>query len=292
MNVVVTITYNARKYGILDAFFASMEAQDDRNFLLLVIDNASTDGTSEYLQALNLPNLRLILNEENVGFGRACNQGIAFAREAGAEHITFINNDVEFGPDLIGGMVHSLEEQDAAVLSPLITPFDQPDHIWFITGSFRWRRGLIPYHNKIWQPRSAASSDRIQKNDFVTGCCIVFRMSVFDVIPGFDDRFFVYWEDADLSMEMKKRDMKAVTDTSLVCRHKVSISTGGSFSAFSVYHATRGHLLFARKHYGVIILAYVMPVIVAKMILNLARRRMRLREIRPWFQGLLSGLFD
>jgi len=292
MNVVVTITYNARTHDILDAFFACMKAQNDPDFMLLVIDNASTDGTREYLQTVDLPNLQLILNDENVGFGRACNQGIAFAREVGAHHVTFINNDVEFGPGLLGGMVRSIEEHDAAVLSPLITPFDQPDHVWFITGSFRWRRGLVPYHDWIWQPLSRAPSDRIQKTDFVTGCCPIFRMAVFDVIPGFDDRFFVYWEDADLSMEMRKRGMKAVTDTSLVCRHKVSISTGGSFSAFSVYHATRGHLLFARKHYGTAVLGYVLPVIVAKMVLNVLRRRMRPQEIGAWFRGLLSGLRD
>lgn len=290
MNLLVTITYNAIGHDILDGFFASIRAQNADDFILLVIDNASTDGTREYLAALNMPNLRVILNDENVGFGRACNQGIAMAREINARCITFINNDTEFGPDLIGGMARSLEETGAAALAPLITPFDQPDHIWFITGTFSWRRGMIPVHDHIWQPRSAASTERFQRTDFVTGCCVIFRMTIFDTIDGFDDRFFVYWEDADLSMEMKQRGLAVLVDTALVCRHKIGISTGGTYSAFTVYNANKGYLLFVRKHYGRAVLAYVLPVVFAKLIGNLLRGRIRPQVIAPWYRGLRDGL--
>lgn len=290
MNLLVTITYNAVKHDILDAFFASIQAQTAEDFILLVIDNASTDGTREYLRALELPNLRLILNEDNVGFGRACNQGIAMARELGADYVTFINNDTEFGPDLIEGMVASLEKTGVAALTPLITPYDQPNHIWFITGHFRWHRGLIPVHDHIWQPRTAAPPERFQATEFVSGCCVVFRMSVFDVVPGFDDRFFVYWEDADLSMTMKEHGLSIMVDTALICRHKIGISTGGTYSAFTVYNANKGYMLFVRKHYGRIGVAWALPVVTAKLVGNLLRRRIRAREIAPWLRGLRDGL--
>lgn len=290
MNLVVTITYNAIKHDILDGFFASIRAQADRDFMLLVVDNASTDGTRDYLAALDLPNLRLILNEENVGFGRACNQGIALARELGASHVTFLNNDTEFGPELIGGMVASLEETGAAGLAPLITPYDQPDHIWFITGSFQWHRGIIPVHDHIWQPRTSASPERFQRTRFVTGCCVVFRMQVFDVIPGFDDRFFVYWEDADLSMAMEERGLPVLVDTALMCRHKIGATTGGTYSAFTVYNANKGYILFIRKHHGPLALAWALGMVSAKLAGNLLRRRIRPQEVAPWYRGLRDGL--
>ncbi len=85
MNILVNITFNALKDNILDPFLACIRAQKDQDFMLLVIDNASSDGTHDYLRGLDLPNLRLILKRENVGLGRACNQGIAFAREQGAD---------------------------------------------------------------------------------------------------------------------------------------------------------------------------------------------------------------
>ena len=292
MNVLVTITYNALGHDILPAFFDCIGAQRDTDFTLLVIDNASTDGTPEYLRGLELPNLRLILNEENIGFGRACNQGIALARELGATHVTFINNDVEFGPDLIGGMVASLEASGAAGLSPLITLFDQPERLWFATGSYRWNRGMIPYHDLIGDPVTdlPASSQDIRATDFAPGCCLVFRLDTFETIPGFDDRFFVYWEDADLSMELKKRGLRIVTDTALECRHKVSVSTGGSFSDFSIFHFNRGHMLFVRKHFGSTALAFVLPVAFAKALLNVLRRRMKPSQLAVWRRGIASGL--
>ncbi|MBE2992974.1 glycosyltransferase family 2 protein [Sphingomonas sp. CFBP 13603] len=291
MNVLVTITYNALGHDILPAFLDCIRAQRDTDFTLLVIDNASTDGTPDYLRSLALPNLRLILNDENIGFGRACNQGIAVARELGATHVTFINNDVEFGPDLIGGMVASLEASGAAGLSPLITLFDQPERLWFATGSYRWNRGMIPYHDLIGDlVTDLPASLDIRATDFAPGCCLVFRLDTFETIPGFDDRFFVYWEDADLSMELKKRGLRIVTDTALECRHKVSVSTGGSFSDFSIFHFNRGHMLFVRKHFGSSALAFVLPVAFAKALLNVLRRRMKPSQLAVWRRGIASGL--
>ena len=292
MNLLVTITYNALAHDILPAFFNCIRAQHDSNFTLLVIDNASTDGTPDYLRSLDLPNLRLLLNKDNVGFGRACNQGIAVARELAASHVTFINNDVEFGPDLIGGMITSLNETGAAGLSPLITLFNEPDRLWFATGSYRWSRGMIPYHDEIGRPLAdlSATLHRVQTTDFATGCCLAFRLDAFDTVPGFDERFFVYWEDADLSMMFKEHGMKIVTDTSLRCLHKVSISTGGSFSDFSIFHFSRGHMLFVRKHFGALALAFVLPVALGKALLNVIRGRMKLRQLTVWRRGIASGL--
>ncbi len=292
MNLLVTITYNALSHDILPAFFACIRAQRDADFTILVIDNASSDGTQDYLRSLDLPNLRLLLNTENVGFGKACNQGIAIARELGARHITFINNDVEFGPTLIGDMATSLDGSGAAGLSPLIMLYDEPDRLWFVSGSYRWNRGMIPYHDKIGDPVAdlGEGGDTVLPTDFATGCCLIFPVAVFDQITGFDERFFVYWEDADLSMTFKRHGLRIVTDRRLRLRHKVSVSTGGSFSDFSIFHFNRGHMLFVRKHFGALALAFVLPVAFAKALINVARRRMTVRQLAVWRRGIASGL--
>lgn len=290
MNLLVTITYNAMKEGILPPFFECLAAQRDGNFQVLVIDNASSDGTADYLRGLDLPNLHLLLNDENIGFGRACNQGIAFAQERGAHYVTFINNDTEFDSGLIGGMVASLEESGAAGLTPLITYFDEPDRVWFVTGSYRWNRGMIPYHDGLNQPRSTAVKERWPETAFAPGCCLIFRMDVFDVVPGFDPCYFVYWEDSDLCLTLKERGLRVVTDTSLKCLHKVSVSTGGAFSDFSIFHFNRGHMIFVRKHFGKKGLFLVVPVVAAKTILNLIRGRMAMRQFPIWIRGIRAGL--
>lgn len=290
MNIVVTITYNAMRHGILDPFFACVNAQRDRDFVLLVIDNASTDGTAEYLRALDMPNLRILLNEENVGFGRACNQGIAIARELGADHVTFLNNDTEFDPDLFGGMVASLDASGAHGLSPLITYYDKPDHIWYVTSSFRWSRGMIPLHDLMRRHRSEVAPERLQWTEFATGCCLVLKMAVFDTLGGFDDRYFVYWEDTDLCMDMKRHGMKLVVDTHLVLQHKVSISTGGQFSDFTIFQFARGHMMFARKYFGKGKTVAILPILFAKAVANMGLGRMKPRQFATWFKGVSSGL--
>lgn len=290
MNLVVTITYNAIKDGILPPFFACLAAQRDPDCTILVIDNASRDGTVEYLRALDLPNVRLLLNDENIGFGRACNQGIAMARELGASHITFLNNDTEFGPDLMKDMVTALDASGAAGLSPLIPYYDDPSRVWFVTGSYRWNRGMIPYHDHLDADRAAVVTQRMPPTAFAPGCCLVFRMETFDVVPGFDPRYFVYWEDSDLCMTLKEHGLRIVTDTSLECLHKVSISTGGAFSDFSILHFNRGHMLFVRKHFGVMALFAVVPVSLVKTIMNLVRGRMAPRQFPIWIRGIASGL--
>ncbi|MES3154825.1 glycosyltransferase family 2 protein [Sphingomonas faeni] len=290
MNLLVTITYNAMAHAILDPFFACIAAQTDPDFEILVIDNASTDGTVAYLRTLDLPNLHIVANAENIGFGRACNQGVDFARERGATHVTFINNDTEFDPGLIGNMVASLDASDAIGLSPLITYYDEPDRIWFITGSYRWRRGMIPYHDQIGHRVVDAPGPRLRETDFAPGCCLIFRMEAFDAVRGFDDRFFVYWEDADFCLDLKEHGLRVVVDTDLVCLHKVSISTGGAFSDFSIFQFNRGHMVFVRKHFGLGAAAFVVPVVFAKTVLNVLRGRMKPRQFPIWFRGIRSGL--
>jgi GT2 family glycosyltransferase len=290
MNLIVTITYNAMKDGILPPFFACLTAQRDRNFEILVIDNASSDRTVDYLRGLDLPNLHIVINDTNIGFGRACNQGIAFARERRASHVTFLNNDTEFDDRLLGSMVAALEESGAAGLSPLITYHGEPERVWFQTGSYRWSRGMIPYHDAIDRLRADVVKERRPSTAFAPGCCLIFHIDTFDVVPGFDERYFVYWEDADLCMTLRKKGLQVVTDTAMTCLHKVSISTGGAFSDFSIFHFTRGHMLFVRKHFGTLAIAYVLPVAAAKTALNLVRRRMRWRQLPNWMRGTLDGL--
>ncbi|KQN27898.1 hypothetical protein ASE88_16455 [Sphingomonas sp. Leaf38] len=290
MNVIVTVTFNALNDDILEPFLDSIEAQRNRDFILLIVDNASTDGTADYLRQLDRPNTHVILNDENVGFAKGCNQGLAFARSHGATHITFINNDTEFNDSLMHAMVVSLEEQKADALVPLITYYSQPDRIWFVTGSFRLARGIIPFHDHIGRLRREVPMKAIEDTKFASGCCITFNIDSFEAMNGFDERHFVYWEDAELCMKMAAAGQRIVVDTRLECRHKVSVSTGGSFSAFSIYHFTRGHMIFVRDHFGKVITALVICVSLAKAVLNVIRGRMKIRGLKSWYRGIVSGL--
>lgn len=290
MNLVVTITYNAFSSGILEPFFACLRAQTASDFSVLVIDNASSDGTREFLEDLRLPNLEVVFNDENIGFARACNQAIELAQQRNADCITFLNNDTEFDPELIGAIGASLRDSGADILSPRIPFFDHPERIWFERGSFPWSRGLVARHDGIGLPAARTREGRYRETTFVPGCCLIADMRVFERIPGLDERYFVYWEDADLCKTLSARGARIVTDTQLECLHKVSISTGGAFSDFSVFHFNRGHMIFVRKHYGFPALAWALSFSIAKAIFNAARGKMAIRQLPIWLRAIRSGL--
>lgn len=112
---VIVLTYNGKKY--LDALFASFSAVEagDFSWEIVLVDNASTDGTPEYVRERLLPrfsNLRLIRSEQNTGFAGGNNLG---AREAHGEYILFLNNDTAITPGFLQNMLSCIRESGAGI---------------------------------------------------------------------------------------------------------------------------------------------------------------------------------
>jgi GT2 family glycosyltransferase len=111
--IVVTWENSALTRLCLESLLAHMH---DVSFELIVVDNASTDGTDTYLQALAAaePRVRLILNERNEGFARACNQG---ARAAVGDVLVFLNNDTVLAPGWLGGLCNHLRRIEVGAVN-------------------------------------------------------------------------------------------------------------------------------------------------------------------------------
>src|SRR5262245_50338862 len=110
---LIVVTYNS--VALLTDFFAALAATTYQPYEVLVVDNASSDGTAAYI-AERHPEVKLLANATNQGFGRACNQG---ARAAGGEMLLFLNPDVIVTPDWLTILVRHLRERpDAAILCP------------------------------------------------------------------------------------------------------------------------------------------------------------------------------
>lgn len=289
MIFAITVTYNSMKGDILDPFLACYLAQEGVDSRLLFIDNASTDGTRQWLQRLGDPRVDVICNDTNIGFAAACNQGIAEARRLGASHVLLINHDTEFGPRLFRDLEASMEEAGASAISPLITFYHRPDRIWYAGGSMAPLRGMITHHERYEQPVSSAPRAVFQ-TDFAPGCCLMLRTDLFDRVGLLDPTFFVYWEDSDFCRRMRQGGEKLVVDPAIHFRHHVSVTTGGATSDFSIRMYHRNHMLFLRKHYGRATAFAVLPVIAAKAIAKLALGRIGPRQLRLQVRALREGL--
>ncbi len=163
---LIIVTYNSA--ALLSECLAAIAATTYPNYEVLVVDNASSDGTPQLIAA-RYPWVRLLANSENIGFGRACNQG---ARAAGGDLLVFLNPDVVVTPDWLSILArHMGAFSDAGIICPTtLYP------------------GQLPPHALVPMADTAA----------VPGCAMLVRRAAWQQLGGFDERYFLYWEDTDL----------------------------------------------------------------------------------------------
>lgn len=177
---------------------------------VIVIDNASTDSSLDNLDDINLP-LNIIKNIENKAFGAACNQGVAISK---SDYFLFLNPDTKLFNDAldkaVSFMEKSLDRRVGVVGIQLVdelgkvqrnyTRFPSITNLWcsilgvdkLVTNKF------TSYFMKDWEHSTT------QKVDQVMGAFYLIRSEVFRLVGGFDERFFVYFEDLDLSYRVNK----------------------------------------------------------------------------------------
>jgi GT2 family glycosyltransferase len=165
---------------------------------LIVVDNASSDGTFESLSGMSLRNgtLRVIRNEANLGFGLACNQGMDVAR---GEGVLLLNNDAIVLGDWLPGLWDALPEASAGGMSGPITNFGRPTQVRQLPEP---RSGEEPTAIFVEWIRSHAGMHT--ETDILSGFCLLMSRRVIDRLGGFDPRYGLgYFEDDDYSLRAK-----------------------------------------------------------------------------------------
>ena len=226
---MVIVTWNGRRY--LDACLRAVEAQQGVSAEIILVDNASTDGTAEFVGA-QFPHVRVLRLSENRGFAGGSNAG---AREARGEYVAFLNNDtvadsswlraLRAGIDLTAGF--------ALTTSRIVFMHDPSVIDSAGDGLLRWGAAFKRYHG---EPAELANS-AAEVFGVCGGACLMPK-AVFDELGGFDDDFFASHEDVDLSYRARLRGYRCryVSDASV--RHHGS-ATLGTISAFAVFHGQR-----------------------------------------------------
>jgi len=209
---VVIVNYNAGNH--LARCLASLVAHlAGRDWLAVVVDNCSADGSADAAVDLD-PRITLLRNERNVGFGRACNQGV-FATSGAL--ILFLNPDGRLLPGAVDRLEAELDAHpDCAVIGPAVVNDDgtiqgsgrgDPN---MLTGLFGrstlltrlFPRAALARRNVVLEPGPGQGGSSI-KVDWVSGSCMLARRSAFEQVGGFDEAFFLYWEDADLCRRLR-----------------------------------------------------------------------------------------
>lgn len=289
MIVAVTITYNSHSDGILEPFLDSVRAQKGCDWHLIIIDNDSRDGTANYLRQIDDPRITVIVNAQNVGFAAGCNQGYDVAETMGADAILLINNDTEFGPDLFAGLAAQMAQSGAAAVSPLIVYHHAPTQIWYGGGHIAPLRGFQNVHEHIGKDHSVLPATPFETG-FAPGCCLLIDAATFKRLGKFDPAFFVYCEDADLCVRLRRAGGRIIVDPGLILYHRASTSTGGPNSDFSIRQINRNHMIFVRKNYGLAGLLLAVPIMLAKTALATMIRKISPAQATLRIQSMATGL--
>ena len=227
--VAVVLSWNGREDTL--ACLRSLEREEAD---VIVVDNASSDGTAEAVTGAEV-----IRNERNLGYAGGMNVGIRAALERGADAVLLLNNDVEVEPGAVAALSEALD--DAGALCPVVTFADDPDRVWYAGASFDPRRGYNGRHRTdIAQP--------IAETERICGAAVLIPRSTFERIGMLDEELFAYVEDADWSLRARQAGLPLRVTAAARVRHKVSASTGGQGSPDAIYYSVRNLLRVCERH--------------------------------------------
>ncbi|MBN2304625.1 MAG: glycosyltransferase family 2 protein [Anaerolineae bacterium] len=191
---------------------------------VLVVDNASTDGSRDLLIA-DYPDVRLISLPENRGFTGACNTGIQAAR---GEFVALLNNDTEVDPGWAAAVVDAFARHpEAGLVASKMLLFGQRDQFHTAGDLYRVNGRLV--NRGVWE-RDEGQYDREEYVFSACGGSAAYRRCMLDVIGLLDDDFFFSAEDMDLAWRAQFAGYRCVYTPDAVVYHHLA-ATGGSVTA-------------------------------------------------------------
>jgi GT2 family glycosyltransferase len=226
---LIIVTWNGRQY--LEECLGAIDAQRDVRTETILVDNASTDGTVDFVR-VRFPSVRIVELPENRGFAAGNNAG---AREARAPLLAFLNNDTIADGGWLRALVNGLDPPAGfALATSRIVYMHDPDVIDSAgDGVFRWGGAFKRHHGE-----PAAAAMQSQEVFGVCGGAFLVTRAVFEELGGFDEDFFASHEDVDLSYRARLRGYRCRYVADATVRHHGS-ATLGKVSPFAVFHGQR-----------------------------------------------------
>ena len=188
---VLILNYNGK--ATLKKCLQSVYQLNYPDFEVVVIDNDSKDGSLEEAKK-EYSRAHYIKNDRNLGFAAGNNVGIRFALEKGADYVWLVNNDAKVERDTLTKLVEAGEQHPrSGILSPLIL-HAETKNIWFGKGTIDWVKMRTIHVSPPTLMRSYSS-------DYICGCAMLIKKDVFKSIGLLNEKYFLYYEDADFSVK-------------------------------------------------------------------------------------------
>jgi N-acetylglucosaminyl-diphospho-decaprenol L-rhamnosyltransferase len=304
---VVDLTIIIVSWNVCDLLRRCLQSitPDGSRWEIVVVDNGSTDGSTEMVRA-EFPHVHLVTNSENRGFTAANNQGLALGQ---GRYLLLLNPDTEVVGDALAVMAHYMDEHpEAGVVGPQLR---YPD------GSLQSSRRRFPTFatalvestvvqewwrdNRILRRYYLADSadNAVQQVDWIVGACLLVRRQVYEQIGGLDEGFFMYSEELDWCRRIKGAGWEIVYLPAAVVIHHEGKSSEQVVPARHIYfQSSKVH--YFRKHHGPFQAEVLRWFLLATYAYQLGRegvkwlmghkRPLRAERMRAYRQVLRSGL--
>jgi len=257
---VVVLNWNGAQETLSCLKSLEKASFSDFDFKVIVVDNGSDDDLVERLSQVNFRfDYELIKNHKNLGFAGGNNVGLDLALRQGADYVMVLNNDTLVDPSFLVHLAVVLRsEKNAGVVSPKIyfaSGFEFHKNryrkselgkiIWYAGGKIDWAN-VIGINEGVDEVDCGQFSHR-REVDFATGCCSLFSAKALRKVGLFDERYFLYFEDVDLSVRLKRGGFGIFFEPQGIIWHKVARSSGIG-SDLNDYFISRNRLLFGFKY--------------------------------------------
>lgn len=225
----------------------SLLKSDYTKLLILLVDNGSPDGSGERIRR-SFPQIEFLQTGQNLGYTGGNNRGIEWALERNADYVLILNNDTVLDPSAITKLAETAENFGRPVdgVAPKILYHDDPERIWYAGGEFSPIKGLGLH----WQEGELDEPDEKEATrevTFMTGACCLLSERSLKELKGFDEDFFAYVEDAELSLRMRRAGYKLLYQPAARVLHHCS-PPGTQPSAFQIRQRDLNRRRIMRKH--------------------------------------------
>ncbi len=256
---IVILNYKGHKDTIELLESLTKIKKDNFSLNTIVVDNFPEDPFEVNVEKYSSLSLKLIFNNKNLGFSGGNNVGIKYALENGADYVLLINNDTYVESNFVEELLNVAEiEKEAGIVVPKIyfaKGFEYHKKykenelgkvIWYAGGNMDWAN-IIGYHRGVDEVDDG-QFNKIVETQIASGCCLMLKRELLEKIRGYADKYFLYYEDADLSMRTIKKGYKILFVPKSMIWHKNAQSSGGSGSGLQDYYISRNRMIFGFEY--------------------------------------------
>jgi hypothetical protein len=242
---VVVVVLNWCGYDDTAACVRSLLRGDWPRLTVLLVDNGSPDGSGDRLHHA-FPTIPYLQTGANLGYTGGNNRGLAWARAHGADHVVVLNNDTEVAPDCVRRLVEAADAgSGVGLVAPKILVHDTPETLWYAGGDLALSRGTGRHRGEGVAERAFPRGDVATDVTFATGCCFLLTRAALEATGGFEEGYFAYIEDVDLSYVLSQRGFRLRYAPAARLTHKVPTSAQEP-SPFQIRQRDRNRRRFAR----------------------------------------------